>query len=98
MVNVKIIVDGETRIDQDVVSLILRNHMPEHWDEPNCMGRRVRLQVGARMSNEPRVPPQPIQWELETIRDIPPFAQITWGVVAICLGILAIAMLLTGLI
>lgn len=45
-----------------------------------------------------RLPPRPIHWELETIRDIPPFAHITWGVVAMCLSIVAIAMRLTGCI
>lgn len=43
-----------------------------------------------------RPPPQLIHWELETIRDIPPFAHITWGIVAIHLSILTIAMLLIG--
>lgn len=43
-----------------------------------------------------RLPPHPIEWEYETIRDVPPFAYM--DVVATHLGILMIIMLITGLI
>lgn len=43
-----------------------------------------------------RPPPAPLDWEYETIRDIPSFAHITMGTVAACGALVAIVMLLTG--
>jgi hypothetical protein len=49
----------------------------------------------AHMSTPPRPPPPPIEWEDETVHDVPPILPILIGTIGICLAIITILLLIT---